>query len=306
MKLSNAKVAVTGATGFIGRYIVRALSERGAHVIAVVRNPDKAPWGAGSGVEVRKADLSDEDALAAGFAGADAVISNAALMQFTGSDPDELIRSNIEGVRNVFGAIARAGVERVVHNSSASVYRSKPGRRYTEDDPLRTEDDKRGRFTLYPISKAIGEREAWRLADEHGNQLTVMRPSGVFGAFDKGGFTHHFGMLVSWPIAPFPTHTYVPNSYAGDVAEAMCLALEKPASVGRVYNIASAPGERTFWDHYKAWKEAGGKTPSIVIPLPVPFRVEYSIERAERDLGWSNRPLVDGFSDMFAFERAEQ
>ena len=271
-------------------------------MIAVVRNPDKVPFQK-LGVEVRKADLSDEDALAAGFAGADAVVSNAALMQFTGSDPDALIRSNVEGVRNVFGALRRAGVARVVHASSASAYRSKRDHRYTEDDPLRTEEDKRGRFSLYPLSKSIGEQEAWKLAAEHGHQLTVMRPSGVYGAFDQGGFTHHFRMIVSWPVAPFPAYTYVPNSYAGDVANAMCLALEKPASIGRAYNLASRPGERTFWDHYKAWKEAGGKVPLITVPIPVPFRVEYSIDRAEQELGWTNRPLVDGFRDMFEFER---
>src|SRR5712692_8162136 len=79
MELKGKNIAVTGATGFLGRYIVDVLLERGAHVIGVVRNPDRVPELARRGVELRKADLAQRDRLAAGFSGADAVVSNAAL-----------------------------------------------------------------------------------------------------------------------------------------------------------------------------------------------------------------------------------
>ncbi len=70
---------MTGATGFLGRYLVDALLARGAHVIGVVRNPDRVPELAARGVELRQADLAERDRLARGFAGAQAVVSNAAL-----------------------------------------------------------------------------------------------------------------------------------------------------------------------------------------------------------------------------------
>ena len=66
MTLAGARIAVTGATGFIGRYIVDVLLARGAHVIGVVRNPAKVPELAQKGVELRQADLSQRDRLPPG------------------------------------------------------------------------------------------------------------------------------------------------------------------------------------------------------------------------------------------------
>ncbi len=78
-------VAVTGATGFIGRYLVQALVERGTRVVGVVRSPDKVPaLRDHPRVEMRKADLADRAALTAAFDGVDAVISNAGLISIGG------------------------------------------------------------------------------------------------------------------------------------------------------------------------------------------------------------------------------
>src|SRR5262249_17400019 len=97
MELRGARIAVTGATGFLGRYIVDVLLGRGAHVIGVVRNPDRVPELAARGVELRKADLAEPDRLAAGFAGANAVVSNAALFSLGNQRWDEHERANVVG-----------------------------------------------------------------------------------------------------------------------------------------------------------------------------------------------------------------
>src|SRR5262249_61821169 len=76
-ELRDTTIAVTGATGFLGRYVVDALLRRGARVIGVVRNPDRVPALAARGVEMRRADLGSREALARGFAGAAAIVSNA-------------------------------------------------------------------------------------------------------------------------------------------------------------------------------------------------------------------------------------
>jgi uncharacterized protein YbjT (DUF2867 family) len=73
LALSGARIAVTGATGFLGRYIVDTLLLRGAKAVGVVRNPDRVPQLVARGVELRKADLAPRHDLAEGFAGADAV-----------------------------------------------------------------------------------------------------------------------------------------------------------------------------------------------------------------------------------------
>src|SRR3989337_1673582 len=128
MDLSKSKIAVTGATGFVGRYIVRVLLQRGAHVIGVVRNPARVPSLAGMGVELRKADLANVGELTLGFQGADAVISNAAAIALIGGQNNRraLIESNVQGTRNVFEAVVAAGVGRMITTSSAVVYRPKP------------------------------------------------------------------------------------------------------------------------------------------------------------------------------------
>src|SRR5207244_3981880 len=63
MLLERKQVAVTGATGFLGRYIVDTLLHRGARVVGVVRNPDRVPELRERGVELRRADLAARDDL---------------------------------------------------------------------------------------------------------------------------------------------------------------------------------------------------------------------------------------------------
>lgn len=305
MDLSRSTVAVTGATGFIGRYLVSALLDRGAHVVAVVRNPGKVPEMAARGVEMRRADLADVDALAEGFAGADAVLSNAAVVSPLGKTPRaELIDVNVGGTRNVFRALVRAGVGRVVQTSSGTVYRPKRGHFYREEDPLRSASDRPRPLDGYAVSKAESEREAWRLADEHGLELTTFRPWVVYGAFDRNSFSMWFRRLMSPPVSVFPKGVMLPAAYAGDLAEAACRMLERPVSIGKAYNLATPPGECSFWGMYEAYKAAGGDVPRLVVPVPFPIERRYSIDRAVRDLDYENRPLVEGFRDTLAIERA--
>ena len=103
------KIAVTGATGMIGVYICRALLKRGAHVIGVVRNPDKADFLRREGVEFRKADLLDYASLERAFVGIDAVVSNAALYQITNMNWEANYGPNKTGTENVFNAAGKNG-----------------------------------------------------------------------------------------------------------------------------------------------------------------------------------------------------
>lgn len=307
MDLSKSKIAVTGATGFIGRYIVRGLLQRGAHVIGVVRNPARVPALAKMGVELRKADLANVDELTIGFKGADAVISNAAAIALIGGQNNRkaLIESNVQGTRNVFQAVIAAGVGRMVTTSSAVVYRTKADHYYSETDPLRTADDAWTPFNAYAVSKACAEQESWRIAAKHGIAHTAIRPHTVYGAFDQTSFMVWFKRLMSAPgVSVYPVFTYLPFVYGGDVAEAMCLALEKPVSSGKAYNIAGPPGEVSLWDFLDAWREAGGRVPTVLLPIPIPMRREYNIELARRDLGWKTRSLLEGCRELLEMERS--
>ena len=307
MKLKDKRIAVTGATGFLGRYIVDVLLQRGAHVIGVVRNPNRVPELKKRGVELRRADLVDPAALARGFAGADAIVSNAALFSIrrlatlSRGNWEEHQRVNVQGTRNVFDALAEAGVKRIVHVSSVAVYSGRSGT-LTEDSPQHSEDSRPNPITAYAISKALSEQLAWKLAEEHELQLTTVRPCGIYGAFDPN-FTAVIKRILSLPISIFPTWLQLPLVYAGDVAEAIALALEKPASIGKPYNTTGDACD--IWDFLRAWQAAGGSSPWLTIPLPVPISQAFDHSRATKDLGWSNRPFVDALRETFELESAD-
>ena len=299
MELRGANVAVTGATGFLGRYIVDTLLARGARVIGVVRNPDRVPELAARGVELRRADLAERDRLAAGFAGADAVVSNAALFSLRNARWDDHERANIQGTENVFDAIAGAGVKRVVHISSVAVYRghSPP---VDEDAAQLGPDTRRGFTNSYSISKALSEQAAWRLAGRHGLALTTIRPCAIYGAFDPN-FTAVFRRLIGFPIGIMPSSLRLSLVYAGDVAEAVARALERQASAGRAYNVTG--DDLPVWEFARAWREAGGRVGWFLVPIPVPLVRMFDNGRAERELGWRNRPFVDALRETFTLER---
>jgi len=298
MDLRGADIAVTGATGFLGRYIVDVLLRRGAHVIGVVRNPGRVPDLAARGVELRQADLAERDRLAAGFAGAAAVVSNAALFSLRNRRWEDHQRVNVAGTTNVFDAIADAGVKRVVHVSSVAVY-AKRGTRVTEDDPQLGPGSRRTFTNAYSISKAVSEQLAWRMAAGRGLELTTVRPCAIYGAFDPN-FMPVFRRLVSLPLTIMPVGLSIGMVYAGDVAEAIALALETPASIGKAYNTTD--DRRTLWEFAEAWRAAGGKAPWLMLPVPVPLTFGYDSSRAARELGWRNRPFVDALRETFRLE----
>lgn len=301
MDLRNKSVAVTGATGFIGRYLVTALAARGAHTVGVVRNPDRGADLRRKGIELRRADLADASALARAFQGCDAVVCNAAIVSIGQSRPSEVIAANVEGTRRSLAAAVAAGVGRAVLVSSAVAYRPKRGHRYHEDDLLRDEGGALHRLNVYAVSKACAERAAWKLADQHGIALSTVRPHTVFGAFDRNSFTRWLKLFMRPPVSVFPAALRLPAIYAGDLAEGVCRILERDVARGRAYNLA--PLEASYWELMEAYRAAGGAAPRLVLPLPVPLRRHYAFDRAARDLELVPRPLVESFADMIALER---
>ncbi|HEV2512833.1 NAD(P)-dependent oxidoreductase [Bosea sp. (in: a-proteobacteria)] len=105
------KIALIGATGFIGSRLLTELTSRGHQVTAIVRNPGKVPQGAG--VTALKGDVYDRDGLAAPLAGHDAVIS---AVHYTASDPATLL-----------AAVKQSGVKRYLVVGGAGSLEVAPG-----------------------------------------------------------------------------------------------------------------------------------------------------------------------------------
>lgn len=295
MELKGKNIAVTGATGMIGVYIARALIKKGAHVIGVVRNPDKAQFLKNEGVEFRKADLMDAASLEKAFAGADAIVSNAALYQITNLNWEDNFRPNKIGTENVFNAAARCGVRRIVHVSSVAVYKFTIFGEIDENSPQVNGEAREG--GAYRATKQLSEALAWDLARKHGIALTTVRPSGVYGARDSN-IMPYFKMAMKLPFLPIPGVSW-PLVYAGDVADAVVNSLTNDKSAGEAFNTTG--DSRDFADFLSAWHEASGRG-ARVFKIPLGLGVKFSFAKAERALGFRNRPFTEALSEIFAEE----
>jgi nucleoside-diphosphate-sugar epimerase len=285
VNLSQATVAVTGATGFLGSYLADALLTRGARVIAVVRNPDKAQALAARGAELRLSRLEDPEALRRAFAGVDAVISNAAMIAFT--RPRETMRTNVDGTRNVFEALIGAGVKRAINISSASAYVPSP-LRLDERAQLR-----RGRtdalLAAYGESKAAADRLADQLCARHGVGLTTFRPCGITGPNDPL-LRRALERFQRLPLAPFPVLTRIGVVHGADVADAVCSALVRPeVAVGKVYNLQG--NTVSLWALGSLLRRLRGTGPWLRIPVPFPYLLRFDDDLARRELAFAPRAV---------------
>ncbi len=306
--VAGRRVAVTGASGFVGSHIALELEGAGAAPVGVVRNPQKAAWLEERGVALRRADLADVDAMTVAFEGCDAVVANAALGSNQGS-LDELVRANTTGVRNTFAAAARAGVNRVVYISSVAVYNNRPLRWQTEESPrFDTDAVAAGRRQLsvsdlttdwrYAHSKALAEELAWSEAERLGLELTSLRPGPVYGSRDPKLMPRLIKRL-KLPVLPLP-RVGMPLVHAGDVALAVVGALKNPTSVGQAYNLSGPPTPLPEVFRELVRQGASPGRPPIILSLPLPLWVGFDTSKAERDLGFRARSLKDGFAEALA------
>jgi nucleoside-diphosphate-sugar epimerase len=301
MELEGKRIGVTGATGFLGRYIVDALLARGAQVVGVVRNPERVPELVERGVEMRRAELGDEGSLAEAFAGLDALVSNAALFSVYTRDWSRYEQTNLAGTRNVFNAARQAGLRRVVHVSSIAGYNRPPRTdKPIDEDFVKLTLKDLGRFNAYYVSKAVSEQIAWELAEEAGIALTCVRPGPIYGAFDPN-LTPILKRVFGLPLGVMPMWLRLPFVYAGDVAEAIALCLEHDVARGRAYNTAG-DGDTSWRDMAQAWRSAGGRVSGVMLPVPAPVKIQIDNTRAYEELGWHNRPLLDGLRETFERE----
>jgi dihydroflavonol-4-reductase len=301
MDLKNKLVAVTGASGFLGVYIARALLAAGARVRGVVRNPQKAAFLAAEGVEFATADLQDRTALTEAFRGCDAVVANAALYSVTNSRWDDNFRANKQGTENVYEALAAAGVKRAVHISTFGVYRWFPRPKGAFDESSPVIDGLRRQGGAYRATKQISEALAFQLSGKHNIAITALRPAGIYGARD-GNLMPGIRKLMRLPVVLAP-RLHFPFVYAGDVADAVVGALKNDASANKSYLIAGR--DDTVESFFRAYK-AVSQSRALLVPVPLGkgFRVDTSL--AEREIGFHNTPYEQGLAQTFQAEREQR
>jgi dihydroflavonol-4-reductase len=167
---------VTGASGFLGWHVARALLERGYHVRALVRPGSRV---GGIEVECAPGDLRDPESLDRAVSGCGLVFHVAADYRLWAKDPGELYRSNVEGTRNLLDASRKAGVERVVYTSTVGCIGIPHGGIGDETTPVRFED----MIGHYKRSKFQAERVALEFA-AGGLPVVIVNPTAPVGDHD--------------------------------------------------------------------------------------------------------------------------
>ena len=320
------RTLVTGATGFTGGHLARALRARGDEVRALVRDPVRARDLEAAGIELAPGDLLDRGSVDAAARGVDVIYHVAAIYRQAGLRDEEYRAVNAGAVRTVVEAAGRGGARRVVHCSTVGVHGDVERPPADEDAPLRPGD-------IYQITKLEGERAARETAGPSGVEVVVARPSGIYGPGDRrllklfrGIARRRFVILGSGRIFYHLTHI-------DDLVAGFVLCGTVPQAAGRTYILAGP--EVTTLDELTTLIAAEAGVPPPRLHLPVwpfwlagaaceaacaPFGIEpplyrrrvdfftksrsFDIARARRELGYDPKVgLREGIRRTLAWYR---
>ena len=250
-------VFVTGATGFVGAHLVKALRARGDSVTAMVRRPALAEQqGWGNDVRLVRGDLDDEAALRDGCAGADVVYHVAG--KISARTAAEFMATNRDGTANVLEAARDAGAKRFLLVSSLAVAGpTTAGHPIDEQRPPQPVTDYgQSKLAAEVLVKAMPASLPW----------TIVRPPVVYGEWDRG--TLKIFQLARRGVVPVfgDGSQQLSVIHAADLARALIAAATAPAAVGRIY-FAAHPVMTTSRELVLAVGRALGKTPRVV-PIP--------------------------------------
>ena len=316
------RVLLTGATGFVGSAIARALLASGYSVRALVRASSLRDNLGGLALETAEGDIVDAHAVARAMTGVRYVVHAAADYRLWARDPASLARTNVEGTRTVMQTALAAGVDRVVYTSSVATLASRiDGSASDETAPL----DERAAIGAYKRSKVAAERIVETMVVRDGLPAIIVNPSAPIGPRDiKPTPTGRIIVEAARGRVPAFVDTGINLVHVDDVARGHVEALER-GRIGERYilggdnvplasmlaDIASLAGRRA-----PRWKlpraplyplaavaEAMARVTSRE-PLLTrdglrmsEHRMYFTSAKAARELGYRARPYADGLRD---------
>jgi dihydroflavonol-4-reductase len=289
-------VLVTGATGFTGGHLARALARRGYAVRALVRDPRRAADLGRAGVTLVPGDLTDATSWPEALDGVEVVYNIAALYRQAALGESTYRRVNAVAVGDLVAAAAAAGVRRVVHCSTVGVHGDIAHPPADEDAPLRPGD-------VYQATKLEGEQLAEAAAAQGGIELTVARPSGIYGPGDRRLLKLFRGIARRRFVVLGDGRIFYHLTYIDDLVEGFRLCGEVPAAAGRTYILAG--GEVTTLNQLVAViaEEAGVAPPRVHLPVWPFWIAGAACEAVCRPLG-IEPPLYRRRVDFFTKSRA--
>jgi len=321
-------ILITGATGFIGRALVRRLVEENNRVVALVKDQNKADLSLPAGIEIHAADINDKKKLAALaplINRIDIVIHLAACIDYK-AGKEFLFRTNVEGTANILEFAGQLGVKKFVYISSIEAI-----------GPVSWKDIPAGEtqpchpVNMYGESKLEAEKLALRAGAELNMDTVILRLGNVYGP-ESLSFILPVAKAViasnkAWLCFNRDIHlwhpVYVDDAIAGIISAAAVtgrggiyiVAGEETAAAGRLAGVI----ERELAADIKTYKIAG--CAGIYIQLSETWAKlkallrsarcsrtnwAYSIEKARRELGYAPQvSLEDGIHRTIEWARKE-
>jgi dihydroflavonol-4-reductase len=323
------KALVTGATGFVGAAVARALLGAGWQVRALARARSDRRNLRVPTVEILVGDLADRSALDRAVADCDAVFHVAADYRLWAADPSELYRTNVDGTSNVLAAAHSAGVRRIVYTSSVATDGLPRDRSAGEEDTPVALADMIGH---YKRSKFLAEQLVRERAST-GVPVVIVNPSTPIGPGDvKPTPTGQIVVDAARGRTPAFVDTGLNIAHVDDIAAGHLLAFER----GRVGERYILGGEDMSLRDILALiaQLVGRRPPRIRLPhalvLPIAYlaqgfarvsgrgtritvegvrmarkRMFFSSAKAVRELGYRWRPPREAFEDALRWFQAE-
>lgn len=312
---------VTGANGFLGRYVVAEALRRGHRVRALVRSSADAvkhDWTNHPKVEIAVGDLRNRRAMPDHVRGVDTVLHLAAAK---GGDVYDQLAGTVVATENLLAAMNDVGVQRLVLCSTFSVYdayRSEANTLHDENAMIeQTPLERDG----YAITKLMQEKLTQKWCAERGWPLTIIRPGVIFGRDNLANGWAGLEGKKFWVRTG--AHATVPVTYVENCAEAIVMSAELDAAKGEILNIVdddlpsqgrylneirqtmspkphvipipfwvmrAIAGSAAIFNKYCC--DGGAKIPSLFVPCRLAARgksFRYTNAKAKRVLGWSPR-----------------
>ncbi len=319
---------VTGASGFIGSAVVRALLQAGHAVRVLLRARSDRRNIEGLPVSVATGDLIDRASLERAVEGCEALFHVAADYRIWVPNPDDIYRVNVTGTRDLMLAAGAAGVKRVVYTSSVATLGLNGDHSPSNEDTPVTLAEMIGH---YKRSKYLAEQEVHKLVQEAGLPAVIVNPSAPVGPRDiKPTPTGRLVLDAAKGRMPAYVDTGLNVVHVDDVGAGHVLAFER-GRVGQRYILGAR--NMTLIDILQAIARISGRRPprlrvpaNVILPFAYVSEIWarltgaeprisvdgvrlarkymfFSIDKARRELGFDPRPVEEALHDAIGWFR---
>lgn len=328
-ELQGERVLVTGASGFVGSAVARALAARGASLRVLVRKTSPRDNLKDLQAEIVEGDMRNAADMIRAAQGMRYLFHVAADYRLWAPDPEEIVRNNLAGTQAVMEAALAAGLERIVYTSSVATL--KPGTAAAPSDEMAALTEATA-IGAYKRSKVVAERLVEKLVKERALPAVIVNPSTPIGPRDvRPTPTGRIIVEAARGRMPAFVDTGLNLVHVDDVAAGHLLAFEK----GRIGERYILGGENVGLKEMLAKVAALSGRPAPTVRLPraplyplavgaelvamitkkepmltvdalkmAKYHMFYSSAKAARELGYSARPYGEALADAVAWFRS--